>query len=52
MEQALQYRKASGRSMSSGFLYVVIEQANNLPVSYFVNFIKYVQYFFIYIEWK
>ncbi|KAH9583465.1 Kinesin- protein 11 [Schistosoma haematobium] len=29
--QALQYRKASGRSMSSGFLYVVIEQANNLP---------------------
>ncbi|CAH8578893.1 unnamed protein product [Schistosoma haematobium] len=31
MEQALQYRKASGRSMSSGFLYVVIEQANNLP---------------------
>ncbi|CAH8516209.1 unnamed protein product [Schistosoma turkestanicum] len=31
MEQALHYRKASGRSMSSGFLYVVIEQANNLP---------------------
>ncbi|CAH8574370.1 unnamed protein product [Heterobilharzia americana] len=31
MEQALQYRKASGRSMSSGFLYVVIEQAHNLP---------------------
>nr|CAX74446.1 Protein FAM62B [Schistosoma japonicum] len=31
MEKALQYRKASGRSMSSGFLYVVIEQAHNLP---------------------
>ncbi|CAH8853665.1 unnamed protein product [Trichobilharzia szidati] len=31
MEQALQYRKASGRSMSSGLLYVVIEQAHNLP---------------------
>ncbi|VDQ06789.1 unnamed protein product [Trichobilharzia regenti] len=35
MEQALQYRKASGRSMSSGLLYVVIEQAHNLPVSYY-----------------
>ncbi|KAA0189359.1 Extended synaptotagmin-2 [Fasciolopsis buskii] len=30
MNQALAYRKASGRAMSSGFLYVVIEQANNL----------------------
>ncbi|TPP64365.1 Extended synaptotagmin-2-B [Fasciola gigantica] len=30
INQALAYRKASGRAMSAGFLYVVIEQANNL----------------------
>ncbi|CAL8086569.1 unnamed protein product [Calicophoron daubneyi] len=29
-KKALEYRKASGRSMSSGFLYVVVERATNL----------------------